>query len=98
MTTIPAAERQLPRRRHRLRAAVVVVGVVVLAFAMLHSSLASLTSEGLIAYGNEAVDVATGLGDKVTVLGLSGGGAVAAYLAQSRADIDLAVPVAPFSV
>jgi pimeloyl-ACP methyl ester carboxylesterase len=61
-----------------------------------HSTLADLATEGLVAYGNESVDIATGLGDKVTVLGLSGGGAVAAYLAQSRADVDLAVPVSPF--
>jgi pimeloyl-ACP methyl ester carboxylesterase len=61
-----------------------------------HSSLASLTTEGLIAYGNESVDIATGLGDEVTVLGLSGGGAVATYLAQYRDDVDLAIPVAPF--
>lgn len=61
-----------------------------------HSTLAELTAEELIAYGNEAVDIATGLGDEVTVLGLSGGGAVAAYLAQFRDDVDLAVPVAPF--
>jgi pimeloyl-ACP methyl ester carboxylesterase len=61
-----------------------------------HSTLADLTTEELIAYGNEAVDIATGLGDQVTVLGLSGGGAVAAYLAQSRDDVDKAILVAPF--
>lgn len=61
-----------------------------------HSSLARLTTEDLIAYGNESVDIATGLGDEVTVLGLSGGGAVAAYLAQTRDDVDLGVPIAPF--
>lgn len=61
-----------------------------------HSTLADLTAEELIAYGNEAVDIATGLGDQVTVLGLSGGGAVTAYLAQYRDDVDLAVSVAPF--
>ncbi len=61
-----------------------------------HSTLDHLTAEELIAYGNEAVDIATGLGDEVTVLGLSGGGAVAAYLAQFRGDVDLVVPIAPF--
>jgi len=61
-----------------------------------HSTLGDLTAEELIAYGNEAVDIAAGLGDRVTVVGLSGGGAVAAYLAQFRDDVDLAVPMAPF--
>lgn len=61
-----------------------------------HSTLAHLSIEELIAYGNESVDVATGLGDEVTVLGLSGGGAVAAYLAQFRDDVDLAITLAPF--
>jgi pimeloyl-ACP methyl ester carboxylesterase len=61
-----------------------------------HSTLADLTAEELIAYGNDAVDIATGLGDEVTVLGLSGGGAVAAYLAQFRDDVDAAITVAPF--
>lgn len=42
------------------------------------------------------MDVAAGLGDEVTVLGLSGGGVVAAYLAQAREDVDLAIPTAPF--
>jgi pimeloyl-ACP methyl ester carboxylesterase len=61
-----------------------------------HSTLSDLTAEQLIAYGNEAVDIAAGLGDEVTVVGLSGGGSVAAYLAQFRDDVDLAVPLAPF--
>jgi carboxylesterase len=61
-----------------------------------HSTLSDLTAEELIAYGNEAVDIAAGLGDETVVLGLSGGGAVAAYLAQFRDDVDLAVAIAPF--
>lgn len=43
----------------------------------------------------EAVDIAQGLGDKVVVVGLSFGGALAAWLAQHRADIDRAVIVSP---
>ncbi len=61
-----------------------------------HSTLEHLSAEELIAYANEAVDIAAGLGDEVTVLGLSGGGSVAAYAAQFRDDVDLAVPIAPF--
>jgi carboxylesterase len=36
------------------------------------------------------------LGERVVVVGLSGGGAVTTWLSQERADIDLAVPIAPF--
>lgn len=60
------------------------------------STLAALTTEKLMSFGNESLDIATGLGEKVTVFGLSGGGIVAGYLAQTRADVDLAVLVAPF--
>ena len=41
-------------------------------------------------------DIAQGLGERVIVVGLSGGGSVATWLAQERADVDLAVPIAPF--
>lgn len=61
-----------------------------------HSTLAHLTTEELITYANESVDIAAGLGDEVTVLGLSGGGAIAAYAAQFREDVDLALTIAPF--
>jgi carboxylesterase len=58
--------------------------------------LKGLTAEELAAFGTEVTDIAQGLGERVVVVGLSGGGAVATWLAQERADIDLAVPVAPF--
>ena len=58
--------------------------------------LGSLKAEEVAAYGDEAMNVASGLGDEVSVLGLSGGGLVASYIAQYRADADLVVPVAAF--
>ena len=58
--------------------------------------LKGLTAEELAAFGTEIADIAQGLGERVVVAGLSGGGAVATWLAQERADIDLAVPIAPF--
>lgn len=58
--------------------------------------LKGLIAEELAAFGTEVADIAQGLGERVVVVGLSGGGAVATWLAQERADIDLAVPVAPF--
>jgi carboxylesterase len=58
--------------------------------------LKGLTAEKLAAFGTEVADIAQGLGERVVVVGLSGGGAVATWLSQERADIDLAVPIAPF--
>jgi carboxylesterase len=58
--------------------------------------LKGLTAEELAAFGTQVADIAQGLGERVVVVGLSGGGAVATWLAQERADVDLAVPIAPF--
>jgi len=60
------------------------------------SPLKGLTAEELAAFGTQITDIAQGLGDRVVVVGLSGGGAITTWLAQERADIDLAVPIAPF--
>src|SRR5260370_15282853 len=54
-----------------------------------------LTAEELVAYADQMVDIARGLGEHVTLLGLSGGAVVAAWAAQTRADLDLAVVMAP---
>ena len=58
--------------------------------------LKGLTAEELAAFGTQVADIAQGLGERVLVVGLSGGGSVATWLAQERADVDLAVPIAPF--
>lgn len=60
------------------------------------NELRNLTAEDLAAYGTESADIAQGLGEHVTMAGLSGGGTVASWLAQYRADVDIAVPIAPF--
>lgn len=60
----------------------------------LTDELKNLTAENMASSGDRALDIARGLGGKVTVLGISGGGTIAAWLAQNRADIDLAVPLA----
>jgi pimeloyl-ACP methyl ester carboxylesterase len=41
------------------------------------------------------IDIAQGLGEQVTIMGLSGGGVVVAWAAQYRADIDEAVIISP---
>lgn len=57
--------------------------------------LAKLTPEDLVRTGMTAIDIARGLGRHVTVMGLSMGGLVTAWLAHHRTDIDRAVMVAP---
>jgi carboxylesterase len=54
-----------------------------------------LTAEELTAYADEVVDIARGLGDHVTMVGLSGGGVTTAWAAQKRSDLDLAVIISP---
>jgi carboxylesterase len=57
--------------------------------------LARLMPEELCRFGDAVADVAQGLGERVTVMGLSGGGVLAAWIAQVRGDVDRAVLVAP---
>jgi pimeloyl-ACP methyl ester carboxylesterase len=54
-----------------------------------------MTAEDMAALTQETVDIAQGLGEKVTVAGLSAGGVMAAWAAQFRADVDLAVVIGP---
>jgi esterase/lipase len=54
-----------------------------------------LTAEDMAALTQETADIAQGLGEKVTIAGLSAGGVMAAWAAQFRADVDLAVVMGP---
>ncbi len=54
-----------------------------------------LTAEELEAYTDQVVDIAQGLGNQVTILGLSCGGVVTAWAAQNRSDVDTAVVISP---
>lgn len=54
---------------------------------LMSDALQQLTAEELAAFGMEAVDVAHGLGEQVSICGLSMGGALVAWLAQVRDDI-----------
>ncbi|HEV2513705.1 MAG TPA: hypothetical protein VGV07_00525 [Devosia sp.] len=58
--------------------------------------LANLTAEEMIAVGNEATDIAQGLGDEVVISGLSAGGSIAGWIGQHRADADQSIAIAPF--
>jgi carboxylesterase len=59
------------------------------------SRLARVTAEGLRDFADAATDVAAGLGDSVTVVGLSAGGTVAAWIGQNRREVQRVVLIAP---
>jgi esterase/lipase len=59
------------------------------------TALSRLRAADLAACGDEAVDIACGLGRRIVVFGLSAGGLVAAWVAQHRAEVDRAVIAAP---
>jgi pimeloyl-ACP methyl ester carboxylesterase len=61
----------------------------------LTDELALLTNGELIAHARRAVALARGLGERVTVIGFSLGGLLAAWIAQNEA-VDRVVLVAPF--
>jgi carboxylesterase len=61
----------------------------------LTDALINLTAEDLAAFGDNVVDIAHGLGEKVTLIGISGSGTLAAWLAQNRADLDFVFIIAP---
>ncbi|HEY3475308.1 MAG TPA: alpha/beta fold hydrolase [Anaerolineales bacterium] len=61
----------------------------------LTDALVHLTAESLTACGDEVLNIAHGLGRKITVMGLSGSGTLVAWLAQNRADLDFAFAIAP---
>src|ERR1044071_8495412 len=61
----------------------------------LTDQLVDLTAENLSAFGDQVIDIAHGLGKKITVMGISGSGTLVAWLAQNRADIDFAFAIAP---
>jgi alpha-beta hydrolase superfamily lysophospholipase len=61
-------------------------------------ALSDLEPGALTSLGDQAVDIAAGLGERVTVVGLSGGGTLAAWLAGERDDVAEAVLMAPLMV
>ncbi len=61
----------------------------------LNTSIAELRADHLVAVANRAAEVGAGLGDRLTVAGLSLGGILTGLLAQTRDDIEHAVLIAP---
>jgi esterase/lipase len=62
----------------------------------LTTALANVTAEDFAAAAGAAIDLAEGLGEEVVVVGISAGGAMAAWLAQSREDVGRAIAVSPY--
>src|SRR5258708_8445090 len=61
----------------------------------LTSSIAELRADMLIALANRSAEAGAGLGERLTVAGLSLGGILTGYLAQTREDLEAAVLIAP---
>ena len=59
------------------------------------SEMGSVDAKEFRDYADDAVDIGSGLGDEVTVMGLSLGGMLAAWAAEERPEVDRAVVVAP---
>ena len=59
------------------------------------SRLARITAEGLRDFADAATDIAAGLGDSITVVGLSAGATVAAWIGQNRREVQRVVLIAP---
>jgi len=59
------------------------------------TDLERLTAEDLAVMSDEAIDIAQGLGVHITVAGISMGGVMTGWVAQSRHDVDRAVLIAP---
>ena len=61
----------------------------------LNTSIAELTVDQLLAVANRAAEIGAGLGQRLTIAGLSLGAILAGCLAQARDGIDRAVLIAP---
>lgn len=57
---------------------------------------AKLTAEEMVSLADETLDIAAGLGERVTVVGLSLGGNIASWVAQNRPNIERVVIISPF--
>ena len=61
----------------------------------LNTSIAELRAEHLLALANRSAEVGAGLGDRVTIAGLSLGAILTGYLTQTQEGIERAVLIAP---
>lgn len=94
-TNCPYQFTRFAEELHRSGYSVVVPRLPHHGMAPMATDLAQLTADDLIRAADEALNVAHGLGERVTLFGFSLGGSIAAWLAQHREDIDHTVMVAP---
>lgn len=59
------------------------------------SELGNTTTEDLRQFSDQTIDMATGLGDELTVVGLSAGGTVTGWVTQHRGEVKKTVLIAP---
>jgi len=59
------------------------------------SELGNTTTEELRQFADETIDMAAGLGDEITVVGLSAGGTVTGWVTQHRSEVKKTVLIAP---
>jgi len=96
LTNCPQQFDEFARRVHERGANVMVVRLPHHGLAdRMTSDLGRLRAAELAAFGDRVVDMARGLGDSVTVAGLSVGGTLALWIGQERADVDRVVAIAP---
>jgi len=62
---------------------------------LLTPEVGKLSMEDILSVCNDSIDIAKGLGEEVTVLGLSMGGVMAAWCAQFRDDVEVSVVLVP---
>jgi len=92
-----------PRQFRELGQALYALGSNVLIAPLPHHGLADrmteeqgrLSAEELVAYADEMIDTAQGMGEQVTMVGLSAGGVTTAWAAQHRRDLNLGVIISP---
>lgn len=96
VTNCPAQFRQFGERLHAAGANVVIPRLPENGYRDRSTSANRwLTAERMRALADASVDLAAGLGRRVTVVGISSGGVLAAWCAQFRPEVELAMPVAP---
>ena len=96
LTNCPQQFDEFARRVHAMGANVLVVRLPHHGFAdRMTNDLGKLRAAELAAFADRTVDLARGLGDSVTVAGLSIGGTMALWIGQWRADVDRVVAIAP---
>jgi len=58
-------------------------------------ALQNYNAQVMVDFTSQVIDIAHGLGDRVTIIGLSGGGTLAAWAGQNRGDVYQAGSIAP---